>query len=54
MRSATLAGLLFVVTPLSAGARCVAVGAGRVILVDRPAVLAAADRAGIAVVGVKA
>jgi DUF1009 family protein len=37
-----------------AGAGCVAVGAGRVILVDRPAVLAAADRAGIAVVGVKA
>jgi hypothetical protein len=36
-----------------AGAGCVAVGAGRVILVDRPAVLAAADRAGIAVVGVK-
>jgi DUF1009 family protein len=31
----------------------VAVGVGRVILVDRPAVLAAADRAGIAVVGVK-
>jgi DUF1009 family protein len=38
----------------AAGAGCVAVGVGRVILVDRPAVLAAADRAGIAVVGVKA
>jgi DUF1009 family protein len=37
----------------AAGAGCVAVGVGRVILVDRPAVLAAADRAGIAVVGVK-
>ena len=37
----------------AAGARCVAVGVGRVILVDRPAVLEAADRAGIAVVGVK-
>jgi len=37
----------------AAGARCVAVGVGRVILVDRPAVIAAADRAGIAVVGVK-
>jgi len=36
----------------AAGAGCVAVGVGRVILVDRPAVLAAADRAGIAVVGV--
>jgi hypothetical protein len=35
-----------------AGARAVALGAGRVILVDRPAVIAAADRAGIAVVGV--
>jgi hypothetical protein len=38
----------------AAGARCVAVGVGKVILVDKPAVLAAADRAGIAVVGVKA
>ncbi len=36
-----------------AGARCLALGVGRVILVDRPAVLAAADRHGIAVVGVK-
>ncbi len=35
-----------------AGAVCVAVEAGRVILVDRPAVLKAADDAGIAVVGV--
>jgi DUF1009 family protein len=35
-----------------AGARCIALGAGRVILVDRPAVLAAADRLGVAIVGV--
>jgi DUF1009 family protein len=35
-----------------AGARCLALGAGRVILVDRPAVLAAADRLGVAIVGV--
>ncbi|MBX3354742.1 MAG: UDP-2,3-diacylglucosamine diphosphatase LpxI [Phycisphaeraceae bacterium] len=34
------------------GGRCLALGAGRVIMVDRPAVLAAADRLGIAVVGV--
>ena len=33
-------------------ARAVALGAGRVILIDRPAVLAAADRAGIALIGV--
>lgn len=35
-----------------AGGGCIAVGAGRVILVDRPAVVAAADRLGIALVGV--
>ncbi len=35
------------------GAGCLALGVGRVILVDKPAVLAAADRAGIAVVGVR-
>jgi DUF1009 family protein len=34
------------------GGACIAVGAGRVILVDAPAVLAAADRLGIAIVGV--
>ncbi|MEO1237941.1 MAG: UDP-2,3-diacylglucosamine diphosphatase LpxI [Planctomycetota bacterium] len=38
----------------AAGARCLALDAGRVILVDKPAVLAAADAAGIAVVGVGA
>lgn len=36
----------------AAGAGCVAIGTGRVILIDRPAVLAAADKVGIAVVGV--
>lgn len=35
----------------AAGAGAVAVGAGRVILLDKPAVIAAADAAGIAVVG---
>ncbi len=35
-----------------AGAACLVVQAGKVILIDKPAVLAAADRAGIAVVGV--
>lgn len=34
------------------GARCIAVGAGRVILVDKPEVIAAADAKGIALVGV--
>ena len=37
----------------AAGGGCIAVGVGRVILVDRPAVLAAAERLGIAVVGVR-
>jgi DUF1009 family protein len=36
-----------------ARARAIVLGAGRVILIDRPAVLAAADRAGIAVIGVQ-
>lgn len=35
-----------------AGGRCVALAAGNVILVDRPATLAEADRLGVAVVGV--
>ena len=35
----------------AAGCRCIALGAGRVILVDRPAVLAAADRLGVAILG---
>jgi DUF1009 family protein len=37
----------------AAGGGCIAVGVGRVILVDRPAVVAAADRLGIAIVGVR-
>ncbi len=36
-----------------AGGGCIAVGAGRVILVDRPAVVQAADRLGVALVGVR-
>ena len=35
-----------------AGCSCIAVGAGQVILADRPKVLAAADAAGIAIVGI--
>jgi DUF1009 family protein len=36
----------------AAGGGCIALGAGRVIMIDRPAVLEAADRAGISIVGV--
>lgn len=35
----------------AAGCRCIVVGSGRVILVDRPAVLQAADRLGVALLG---
>ncbi|MCE2875455.1 MAG: UDP-2,3-diacylglucosamine diphosphatase LpxI [Planctomycetaceae bacterium] len=35
----------------AAGCRCIALGTGQVILVDRPAVIAAADRLGVAVWG---
>jgi DUF1009 family protein len=35
----------------AAGGGCIALGAGRVILIDRPSVLEAAERAGIAIVG---
>jgi len=35
----------------AAGASCLAVGAGRVILIDKPLVIRAADDAGIALVG---
>jgi DUF1009 family protein len=35
-----------------AGGGCVALRAGRVIMIDKPAIVAAADRAGIAIVGV--
>jgi DUF1009 family protein len=37
-----------------AGCGCIAVGAGRVILVDKPAVLAAAERSGVALFGASA
>ncbi len=37
----------------AAGGACIAVGVGRVILVDRPAVLAAGDRLGVAIVGMR-
>ena len=36
-----------------AGGGCIAIGVGRVILIDRPAVLATADRLGVAIVGVR-
>jgi len=36
----------------AAGAGCLAVAAGKVILIDKPQVIAAADQAGIAIVGV--
>lgn len=36
----------------SSGCGCLALGAGRVLLADRPAVIAAADQAGIALVGI--
>ena len=35
-----------------AGCRCIAIGSGRVILLDAPAVITAADAAGVALVGV--
>lgn len=38
----------------AAGCTCIALGAGRVILADRPVVIAAADEAGIAILGVRA
>ncbi len=37
----------------AAGATCLAVAAGRVILLDKPTLLAEADKAGIAVIGVE-
>lgn len=36
-----------------AGGRCVALGAGRVLLIDKPNVLAAADRVKVAIVGIQ-
>ena len=38
-------------TLAAAGGRCIALGAGKVILIDKPAVIAAANKAKIAVVG---
>jgi hypothetical protein len=35
-----------------AGCRCIAVGTGRVILLDAPAVIDAANKAGVALVGI--
>ena len=37
----------------AAGGRCIALGTGRVILIDKPQVLAAADKANVAIVGVE-
>jgi DUF1009 family protein len=37
----------------AAGASCLAIEAGRVIMIDKPNLIAAADRMGIAIVGVK-
>lgn len=45
-------GLATIERAAKAGCGCIALGAGRVILVDKPAVLAAADEKRIAVVGV--
>ena len=44
-------GLRTIEHAAEAGCTCIALGAGRVILADRPKVLAAADAAGIAIVG---
>ncbi len=45
-------GVESVQTLSDAGCGCIAVGAGRVILLDRPAVIEACDRAGMAIVGI--
>jgi DUF1009 family protein len=45
-------GLATIERASKAGCGCIALGAGRVILVDKPAVLAAADGRRIAIVGV--
>jgi DUF1009 family protein len=46
-------GLLTIQNMKAAGATCLAVEAGKVILLDKPQLLEAADKAGIAVVGVR-
>ena len=45
-------GLATIERAAKAGCGCIALGAGRVILVDKPAVLAAADQMKIAIVGI--
>lgn len=45
-------GLLTIANMKSAGATCLAVEASKVILLDKPELLAAADKAGISIVGV--
>jgi DUF1009 family protein len=45
-------GLSTIQRAAEAGCTCIAVGAGRVILVDKPAVLKAADEKKIVIVGV--
>ena len=45
-------GLQTVENAAKAGCSCIALGAGRVILADRPKVIEAADQAGIAIVGI--
>ena len=45
-------GLQTVENAAKAGCSCIALGTGRVILADRPKVIEAADRAGIAIIGV--
>ena len=47
-------GLATIERAARAGCGCIALGAGRVILVDRPAVLAAAEQMKIAIVGIGA
>ena len=45
-------GVHTIANAAAAGCACIAMGTGRVILADRPAVIEAANRAGIALVGV--
>lgn len=47
-------GVRTIENAVAAGCTCIAIGAGRVILADRSKVVAAADDAGIAIVGVTA
>ena len=47
-------GIRTIENAASAGCSCIAVGAGRVILANRPEVIAAAEKAGIAIIGIPA